>query len=532
VGRTFYVSNGRRIPVSTLELARVVDLRRVSGQRSVVGWRTVPLDGRFALVVPADAISDRDLRGSRLEDLVKNLADSERSVPAEIVERDVARLSSEIGAPTTPAVLPDGGGLLLPTGRVIVKAKRGGRPGALESRLRELGATVVRELESYPGTFLVEPSRIEDVIDLANHLAESELTEFAAPNFIEEMPSRVVTPANNYFPFQWHLHNVCQNNAKPGADIGASSAWALTRGDGGVVICIIDSGVDSSHESFSLPGKLLAPYDFEDEDHFADPVTSSHGTSCAGIAAAPWEVGRVVGVAPDCTIMPIRRASLSAHLKMAEAFAWAVEHGADVISCSFGYDNRPWVLPDIVREAFDHAVDDGRGGRGCVVVWAAGNGNEDISSDEWASHPKTIAVGASTDSDTRAPYSDFGREVDLCAPSNGGVNGIWTTSNGGYTAHFGGTSAAAPMVAGIAGLLLSVNANLTWSEVKALLQGSCEKIDPDGAQYDALGHSTLYGFGRVRADRALDAISVLEEAARFDHSLRSRLPDVQLFAER
>ncbi len=185
---------------------------------------------------------------------------------------------------------------------------------------------------------------------------------------------------------------------------------------------------------------------------------------------------------------------------------WAADHGADIINCSFGIDGRPWVLPDVVRAAIDKAVDRGRNGRGCVIFWAAGNGSELVSSDEWASYEKVITVAASTDQDVRASYSDFGPEVDVCAPSSGGKNSITTTSVGGYTDLFGGTSAAAPLTAGVAALLLSVNPNLTWSEIRDILCQSADRIDQENGKYDSNGHSDWYGHGRVNAHKALQAI--------------------------
>ena len=171
-------------------------------------------------------------------------------------------------------------------------------------------------------------------------------------------------------------------------------------------------------------------------------------------------------------------------------------------------------MPDVVGAAIEHAVANGRQGKGCVIVWAAGNGNEAVSSDEWASHPKVIAVGASTDQDVRAPYSDFGPELALCAPSSGGANGITTTSIGGYRSDFGGTSAAAPLVAGIAAVILSVAPNLRWHEVREILLRSADRIDVANGQYGNDGHSVWYGHGRANAFRALHAIPVLDEVAR------------------
>jgi subtilisin family serine protease len=215
---------------------------------------------------------------------------------------------------------------------------------------------------------------------------------------------------------------------------------------------------------------------------------------------------------------------------MADGFAWAADNGAHIINCSFGYDKRGReILPDIVRYAIDHATTQGRNGKGCIIVWAAGNGDEDIELDEWASYDKVIAVAASTDRDVRAWYSDFGNSVHVCAPSSGDSNNrsITTTSIAGYTDYFGGTSAAAPVAAGIAALLLSINPNLTWKEVKQILANSAEKIDQARRKYGRNGHSDLYGYGRLNAFNALAAISILDELVRGQQDLQAKLPEIR-----
>ncbi len=148
---------------------------------------------------------------------------------------------------------------------------------------------------------------------------------------------------------------------------------------------------------------------------------------------------------------------------------------------------------------------------GCPIFWAAGNGNELITFDQYASSPYTISVGAVTNFDLRASYSDFGPELDLVAPSSGGTRNINTVIPGNsYTSNFGGTSASAPMAAGVAALMLEVAPNLPWSTVRALLQQSASKIQPSLASYGVTGHSLHYGHGRIDAYQAvLSAISSL-----------------------
>ncbi len=127
-----------------------------------------------------------------------------------------------------------------------------------------------------------------------------------------------------------------------------------------------------------------------------------------------------------------------------------------------------------------------------------------------ASNPKTIAVGAATDCDLRSDYSQYEGHLDFLAPSNGGWNDIatldpvgdagWTPQD--YKLNFGGTSAATPLAAGIAALMLSRNPALTAEEVRSILQNTCDKIG--GVTYAEDGTHPMYGHGRVNAARAVD----------------------------
>jgi subtilisin family serine protease len=134
-----------------------------------------------------------------------------------------------------------------------------------------------------------------------------------------------------------------------------------------------------------------------------------------------------------------------------------------------------------------------------------------------AAHPEAIAVGASTNFDCRAAYSQFGPELDFVAPSNGGptnpINlGIVTTDRTGsagydsqsdYTTGFGGTSSATPLAAGVVGLMLSHHPNLPQEEVRRILHQTANKIGPE--PYDVTGRNDRYGFGRINAFKAVAA---------------------------
>jgi len=221
----------------------------------------------------------------------------------------------------------------------------------------------------------------------------------------------------------------------------------------------------------------------------------------------------------------------------ANAFEWAVNNGADVISCSWGPPDGAWYipddplhqqvhpLPDSTRLAIEFAVSQGRAGKGCVITFAGGNGGESIDNNGYASNPNVIGVGACNDQGVRSVYSDTGQALWCCFPSDnftpGVTPGIWTTdlsgaagyndgnaskgdAAGNYYNGFGGTSASAAGAAGIAALVLSKNPNLTWDQVKNVLKRCCDQIDAGGNQYDANGHSVNYGYGRLNAKTAVD----------------------------
>jgi hypothetical protein len=153
--------------------------------------------------------------------------------------------------------------------------------------------------------------------------------------------------------------------------------------------------------------------------------------------------------------------------------------------------------------------------------FAAGNGNESVDNDGYSNYERVLAVAASNDRNQRSVYSDFGDAVFCAFPSQDFefpeegrpvplTPGIWTTDRTGkvgysddnYTKTFGGTSSACPGAAGVAALVLSCNESLRWDEVRDIMRRSCDRIDPEGGQYDEEGHSPFYGYGRLNAEKA------------------------------
>lgn len=370
------------------------------------------------------------------------------------------------------------------------------------------------------------------VFDIAEALLEEEIVELCHPELVREVRHRAA------FPQQWHLQKRTIGGRVVDQHANIEAAWALSEGLG-ITIAVIDEGIDIDHDEFRSSGKIVSPRDVSRQTNDPRPRSSgeNHGTACAGVACGDGQHG-ASGVAPSARLMPIRLVSGLGSQAEADAFSWAADHGADVISCSWGpVDGRWWdpddpqhdqsvALPDSTRLAIDHAINAGRNGKGCVICWAAGNGNESVENDGYASYDKVISVAACSDRGKKSVYSDFGPSNWCSFPSsNFGppeplTLGIWTSDQAGtagynsggedgdaagnYTESFGGTSSACPGAAGVAALVLARNPELRWDEVKDVLKRCCDKIDGTNGDYDTTGHSELYGYGRLNGLRAVE----------------------------
>jgi len=398
--------------------------------------------------------------------------------------------------------------------------------------LKSYGLTIKRELEYSRNAYFVgapEGTGVK-IFKIAEDLLNNESVELCHPELIKRVRARQA------FPQQWHLRKTTIDGQVVNAHANVEAAWAVAVGEG-TIVAVIDNGIDIDHEEFRSSGKIVAPRDVTRRTNNTRPGPGhNHGTACAGVACADGMFG-ASGVAPKAKLIPIRLASALGSQAEADAFVWAAQNGADVISCSWGPADGDFTdpadplhkhiepLPDSTRLAMEFAINNGRNGKGCVIVFAAGNGNESVDNDGYASFEKVIAVAACNDVGKKSPYSDFGKAVWCAFPSNNSfpskTKGIWTTDRSGtvgynpgreadgdlagnYTNSFGGTSSACPGLAGVAALILSRNPNLRWDEVKDIIKRSCDKIDVGGGNYDANGHSPFYGFGRVNAESAVE----------------------------
>jgi len=408
------------------------------------------------------------------------------------------------------------------------------RDGTAESKCRALLAEYnlsIKQKVRYAGLayFVGAAEGIgRKILALTSALLDEDKVELCHPELIRRRSLRAA------FPQQWHLKKTTIDEYTINAHAHVEAAWPIADGSG-ITIAVIDDGFDLRHVEFRSRGKIVSPHDATHGTDDPSPRTRDrHGHACAGVACANGFHG-ASGVAPKAKLMPIRLSSQLGSQKEADAFVWAVDHGADVISCSWGPEDGRWwdardplhrqvtPLPDSTRLAIRYAVTHGRGGKGCVIFWAAGNGNESVDKDGYASNPDVIAVAACNDVGKRSAYSDKGRALWCSFPSNDGdpslTPGIWTTdlsgnagfndgnikkgdTRGNFTNSFGGTSSATPGAAGVAALVLSKNPQLRWYEVKDILKRCCDRIDAGRHQYDANGHSRKYGYGRLNAKRA------------------------------
>ena len=367
---------------------------------------------------------------------------------------------------------------------------------------------------------------------------------YQIPRFFCDYTLFAVYPNDPFFPMQYALHNIGQtftdnHTGTIDADINAPEAWEITMGDSCIVIAVIDEGVTSNHPDLPNSRQIrLAGSNFGsgDPDDPSPTWNDAHGTCCAGAIAATTNNNEgIAGIAPNCKIMPIRvenGTSVPSENQIANAFAFAINNGANIISCSLGFDNKynqPNAFPDIVNK-IQEAID-----AGICVILAAGNNSE--CGDNKVAFPANcnvnykITVGASDRYDQRACYSPINSKIDIVAPSHRAYPSqiatenleIWALDIPGfygynpdkttyeklpdsgnnylaYTGRFGGTSYSCPTVAGVAALMLSVNPDLSPQEVYTILTQTADKV---GGYTYTNGRCNEMGYGRLDAYTAV-----------------------------
>ena len=345
--------------------------------------------------------------------------------------------------------------------------------------------------------------------------------EVAYP-LIEKTMAKKWIPNDANFDDQWHLQNTGQTGGNAGEDANITTAWDDYRGNG-VVIGIVDDGVDWNHDDLDNYYEDTLDYDYCDND--GDPSPSyydGHGTSAAGVAAAVGNntIG-VSGAAPRaglagllliaCSTTDVREGNTLSH----------ENQNIDIYSNSWGpSDNgRTVEAPGpLMLAAFENDVAQGRGGLGNIITWAAGNGLDDDDNsnyDGYANSRHTIAVTAVTHYGRQSWYAEPGANILVAAPSDGDGEGITTTDNeggggyngGDYNNNFGGTSSATPLVSGVVALILEANPSATYRDVEHIIVHSSRVNDASDSSWNTngAGHdvSHKYGFGVIDANAAV-----------------------------
>lgn len=353
-----------------------------------------------------------------------------------------------------------------------------------------------------------------------------------------------VIPDDPLFGDQWHLNNTGQAGPSgqaglAGEDLRVTMAWNHVTG-AGVRIAVVDDGLDITHEDFDVvAGKS---WDYR-TNAYGDPSgsESSHGTSCGALAAAKGFNGiGVVGVAFNARVVGYNLLQASVDQYGADA---VVKDLADnhIYTNSYGAPdgtggNHP--STQAWRDAIDRGTTNGRGGKGAIYTWAAGNGAPTDRSDHdgQANYQGVFAIGSLNDQGKRSSYSEPGSNIlvmgyggEQCEQhtmtsadvmGDGGYNNGSTAKKPGetytdytgkpnYTRCINGTSSATPEVAGVAALMIEANPNLGWRDVRAILARTARQNDPTDTDWVTNGGGLKvnhqYGFGAADAAAAVTA---------------------------
>lgn len=385
--------------------------------------------------------------------------------------------------------------------------------------LRKIGAS------SKSNYYCLEFQSDIDVNEAIKEYNSTGLFEFIEPNYIGYgMSSEPVTPNDMYFFRQYGHKNegtFFLSESKVNADIDLDEAWGIEQGDSSIIVSTLDSGIRLEHPEFEgriweNPNEINDGID-NDENGLIDDLYGwnyaydnkvliddyGHGTNVTGIIAANGnnKVG-YAGVDWECKLMTCKvldKNNFGYYTWWADAIYYSVAKGAKVINMSLGGAGNSALLHDAVKFANDNNV---------TIIVSMGNAN--LSNPYYpAAFPETIAVGATNAKDERVePFfwdeesgSNFGEHIDVVAPGSY-IYGLSNSSDNNYHSYWGGTSQAAPHVAGLASLLLAQDNTRTPDDIRAILRLTAD--DQIGkTEEDTEGFDIYYGYGRINAFEAL-----------------------------
>lgn len=403
-----------------------------------------------------------------------------------------------------------------------------------------------------PGTHYIRVITYSDVTSHPIPYTIHAVEDSRYTDFLEEC--RVATDALNnpqiddpLYGCQWHLKNTS------GEDVNIEAVWQEGIRGEGVNIAIVDDGLDFNHLDLGENVNSSLNHNYTDTGSVYK-FHEHHGTQVAGIVAARDNSTGVRGVAPRATIYGYNY--LVSPTLFSQADSMTRNSAVTAVSNnSWGHVEGPGLshASAFWERAVESGVKSGYGGRGVFYAWATGNGHPEDNSnlDELTSYYAVTSVCAVNDGDLRASYSELGANLWVCAPSGERTlpehREIVTTENSDrYVYDFSGTSAATPIVTGVAALMRQANPNLTWRDLKLILAASARKNDPantgwvNGARkYGSTSATDLYhfnheyGFGVVDAKAAVDMarawsgnLPALRTSNAASHSFNFAVPDL------
>lgn len=404
---------------------------------------------------------------------------------------------------------------------IYVKLKAEEDLTKLQLAAEKYGAEILGNNTYMPLWYTLNCTNVTQItaIQLANELFESGDYASAQPALITDDELTFAAPNDTYFNLQWNLSNTGQHGtAGIGCDIDFLDANEITKGNNDVVVAVIDQGVDRSHSDLNI---YSLSYDTHNKTS-PSVLRGSHGTACAGIIGAHSNNNKgVSGIAPLCPIMSISNSLLPyANIcqDLADGFNYAWRNGADVISNSWGGVPTSEILEDAIFNALNY----GRNGKGCVVVFASGNNNASTVSYPANSFDDILAVGAMCPCGQRkSPTtcdgedwwgSNYGAALDIIAPGvfipTTDIAGSVGYETGDYFMTFNGTSSACPHVAAVAALILSEKPSLTQQQVvSAILRGARKLSGYSYSTTKTYGTwNNQVGYGALDAETALQIV--------------------------
>jgi thermitase len=321
----------------------------------------------------------------------------------------------------------------------LVVTFRSGTPAAVAERVAEIGGSVVDRIEQLNVR----------VVDVPAAAVEHARGRWAAAGEVVRVEVDGVMTADWMPPDPLWDHQAEQRWVR------APRAWDLERGVYRTVVAVVDTGVQLNHPDLSA--RLVPGHDFVNHDSRPND-DNGHGTAVAGLIAATSNSLGVAGMCMRCHLMPVKALDANGQgwwSVTAKAIIWAADHHADVINMSWGGPSGGSTLGNAIVYARS---------KGAVVIGAAGN-NAVTSKFYPAAYSGVLSVAASDGLDRRYSWSNYSSSwVDLAAPGC-----TFTTHLGSDYGSFCGTSAATPVVSGIAALIESAKPSLSRSQIEAIL---------------------------------------------------------------